>query len=211
MPANLLDVTLTLVMQDSKHYRLFGPDGELLLEGQVGEKPQSLPGTAELRLRVSGLQAHPGSRFNLVRQERLTAIKALKDRFSAKETSRQSALIRLTLLGSNRLETAVILNEIIRIFVEQKSRFLSVEAERTLDFLHDHQLRIALFEIDAFHQQPVNSMVKLCRSLWPQSRCAASFAAFRLTVQLDILVELVRRVKLRIAADHLTSRLDIGK
>ncbi len=146
VPANLLDVTLTLVVLDSRRYRLFDPDGELLLEGKVGESPQPLPGTAELRLRVSGLQAHPGSRFNLVRQARLTAIKTLKDRFSAKETSRQSELIRLTLLGSNRQETAKILNEIIRIFVEQKSRFLSVEAERTLDFLHDQlpELRAAM-------------------------------------------------------------------
>ncbi|MBL3617905.1 MAG: hypothetical protein JMN26_09250 [gamma proteobacterium endosymbiont of Lamellibrachia anaximandri] len=146
VPANLLDVTLTLVMLDSQRYRLFDPDGELLLEGQVGESPQPLPGTADLRLRISGLQAHPGSRFNLVRQARLTAIKALKDRFSAKETSRQSELIRLTLSGANRQKTAVILNEIIRIFVEQKSRFLSVEAERTLDFLQDQlpELRAAM-------------------------------------------------------------------
>ncbi|QYZ67257.1 MAG: polysaccharide biosynthesis tyrosine autokinase [Gammaproteobacteria bacterium (ex Lamellibrachia satsuma)] len=146
VPANLLDATLTLMILDSQRYRLFDPDGELLLEGQVGESPQPLPGTADLRLRISGLQAHPGSRFNLVRQARLTAIKALKGRFSAKETSRQSELIRLTLSGSNRQETAVILNEIIRIFVEQKSRFLSVEAERTLDFLKDQlpELRAAM-------------------------------------------------------------------
>ncbi|MBL3600074.1 MAG: polysaccharide biosynthesis tyrosine autokinase [gamma proteobacterium endosymbiont of Lamellibrachia anaximandri] len=146
VPANLLDVTLTLVVLDSQRYRLFDPDGELLLEGQVGEIPQPLPETAELRLRVSGLQAHPGSRFNLIRQARLTAIKALKDRFSAKETSRQSEMIRLKLSGSNRQETAEILNEIIRIFVEQKSRFLSVEAEKTLDFLQEQlpELRAAM-------------------------------------------------------------------
>ncbi|MBL3528813.1 MAG: polysaccharide biosynthesis tyrosine autokinase [gamma proteobacterium endosymbiont of Lamellibrachia anaximandri] len=146
VPANLLDVTLTLVVLDSQRYRLFDPDGELLLEGQVGEIPQPLPETAELRLRVSGLQAHPGSRFNLIRQARLTAIKALKDRFSAKETSRQSEMIRLKLSGANRQETAEILNEIIRIFVEQKSRFLSVEAEKTLDFLQEQlpELRAAM-------------------------------------------------------------------
>lgn len=133
VPLELERLNLTLLTLESGRYRLLGPDGELLLEGVVGE-PAS--GTANnVTAFVSELRAHPGTRFRVVKRPELEAIEDLQRELVISETRRKTGILRVELSGSDVGLLVKTLDALAAAYVRQNVERKSNEAEKTLEFI----------------------------------------------------------------------------
>lgn len=138
IPLAYLGKTFTIVAGKEGLYQLLEPEGEILLEGQVGHAVQTEMGRdGTLTLFISTLTARPGTRFELVRNARFSAIETLQDNLKVTEKGKQSGMIAISLEGSDPRRVTATINEIANIYVRQNVERKSAEAEQTLSFLED--------------------------------------------------------------------------
>lgn len=142
-PARLGE-NLTLVAGEAGRFTLFGPDEQRLLEGQVGERATG----GGVSLFISRLKARPGTRFTLRRSPRAAAINQLRGEFSARERTRASSIIEISLLGPQPARLTQILDEILHTYVRQNVERRSAQSENTLAFL-ETQLPLLKDQLDA--------------------------------------------------------------
>lgn len=135
VPESMVGTIMTLNVLPDNRFELLDDDDNQLLQGTAGQPSSNLIDGQEIRIYISELHARAGSEFDLGRISRLDAINSLKDRLSVTEVGHQSKILQLLLSGDEREETARTLNEIVIIYVEQNTRFRSVEAQRALEFL----------------------------------------------------------------------------
>lgn len=132
VPRELLGVQLVLVAGEDGHYSLMN-DGELLVEGQVGEMSRN-NGVA---IAVGQLQANPGTHFYVTRQGRMAAITDLEENVAASEHGRDSGIIDLSYVNSDPLLAAAVLSQITDAYVRQNIQRNSAEAEKRLEFVNE--------------------------------------------------------------------------
>lgn len=130
---------LTLKVLAAEQYALYGPSGDKLGQGRVGEEFVPTAGAGAVGVFVQALQANAGVEFTLVKKPRLSTIDALQQQLAASEKGKQSGIIQLTLKGPDPVLAVNILNAIANQYVRQNVERKSAEAEQTLKYL-DQQL-----------------------------------------------------------------------
>jgi len=131
--------SLTLKVLAAEQYAVYGPTGDLLGRGRVGQEFVPAVGAGAVGVFVQDLRATPGVEFTLIKRPRLSVITALQEQLAAIEKSKQSGIIKLTLKGKDPAVALAILNTIINQYVRQNVERKSAEAEQTLKYL-DQQL-----------------------------------------------------------------------
>ena len=139
VPSAFIGETFTLVLGESGRYELLSPEGEPVLNGQIGQAASAQVPGGELKLFVTDLQGRPGTRFELTRRPALAVVSGLQRDLGVSEKGKQSNIIGLSLQGTDRALTTAIVNEIANIYVRQNVERKSAEAQKTLEFL-DRQL-----------------------------------------------------------------------
>lgn len=139
VPSDRYDVRYTLVARGGDKFDLVDPDGDVVLQGQVGSVTRGSESAGPVELRVSRLEARPGTQFLLTRASTLQTIDQLQDALVIAEKTKQSGVIGVSLDGANSKRTAEVINTIAATYVQQNIDRKSAEAEHTLSFL-DQQL-----------------------------------------------------------------------
>jgi tyrosine-protein kinase Etk/Wzc len=140
----LLGQGLTLVAGEGRGYVLRGPDGERLLEGEVG-MPASGPGA---EMFVSELVARPGLEFRLVRRSADETVEDLQEQIRISEKGKKTGVLRVALDGRSPSKIAAIVDALARAYVRQNVERGSAEAEKALSFLQE-QLPVLRAKLDA--------------------------------------------------------------
>lgn len=144
VPRDDLDKSLMLVAGESGTYTLLNEDGDEVLAGKVGARAVA----SKYEIFVSRLDARPGTRVVVIKRSTEMAIKALRERFIAKERGKKSGILEVSLTGPDTDKIIVILDDILNTYVRQNVEQRSAEAENTLKFL-DAQLPVLKKEMDA--------------------------------------------------------------
>jgi len=124
----------------------------LAMNGKVGAEVTGASSLGPVRLKVDKLVGAPGAQFELQRASTLGTIDALQKRLTVAETALQSGIISVSLEGGDSRQTAAIVNNIARRFVQQDVDKRSAEAEHTLAFL-DQQLPELRKQLDESEQR----------------------------------------------------------
>ncbi|MDB5851728.1 MAG: capsular exopolysaccharide family [Rhodoferax sp.] len=142
--ADRLDEPLTLVADGAAGYAVLNATKQKLFEGKIGQDA-GVPG---ISLRIDTLKAGAGTEFTLVRSSVEEAISQLRASFSAKERTKQSGIIEITLMGPNRKTLQTVLNEIVGNYYDQNLTRRATEAENQLQFL-ESQLPALKAQLDS--------------------------------------------------------------
>ena len=160
VPDRYLDKEFTLVALEKGRFRLVGPKGEDLVEGQVGETVTADMGEeVPVAIKISELAAHPGTHFELTRRTSLAAIETLQKAFFVKEISKDTDILSVELKGRNPEQLAKSVNDIATIYVNATVNWESAEASQKLGFLESQlpivkaRLEKAEQELSAYRQQ----------------------------------------------------------
>ena len=149
VPDQLFGKELALVAGQAGTYKLYDPDGELLLDGKVGQTAsQQLKDQKPLTIFVSELTARAGTEFSLERQARLKAIEDLQGRLKVSEKGKSSGILSIVLEGDDPHKVTDQVNEIANIYVRKNVERKSAEAEKTLEFL-DTQLPLVKQQMES--------------------------------------------------------------
>ncbi len=136
LPTRLEGEVFSLRATGDTGYRLYGPDGEVIGNGRVGETLTAvLKNEEKLALFVSELRSRPGTRFELTKNSRLATINNLREDLNINELGKQSGILQMSLEGNSAVRITKILNEIANIYLRQSVERKSAEAENTLSFL----------------------------------------------------------------------------
>jgi tyrosine-protein kinase Etk/Wzc len=136
VPPDLENQRLLLVAEKDGHYRVQGPDGQPLLEGDVG-KPAAAAG--RFGIFVSELRARPGTQFVLVKRPAPEVVEQLQRELVISEKGKKTGIIRVELGGPDLARIVGTLDALSAAYVRQNVERKSEEAERTLEFI-DSQL-----------------------------------------------------------------------
>lgn len=140
VPVALEGEVLTLTAGAGGAYAIAGPDGEALVAGTVSEP--SVLSASGVTAFVSRLVARPGTRFTLVKTDRVGQVETLQQQLTVVELGEQTGVIELSLTGSNPRKVAEILNTIAAVYLRQDVERRSAEAEQTLKFLQEQMPEI---------------------------------------------------------------------
>jgi tyrosine-protein kinase Etk/Wzc len=152
VPERYLGEKFTLVALEGGRFQLLNPDGDALGEGQVGQPLKADMGESEpAAIEVAELEAHPGTRFRLVRQSQLSAIESLKKAFSVKEASKDTDILKVELKGRDPEQLAKSVNDVAKTYVQATVTWESAEAGQKLAFL-ESQLPIVKERLERAEQ-----------------------------------------------------------
>ena len=136
VPDRYLDQTFTLIALEAGRFRLLGPNDQTLVEGQPGEILTADIGEAmPINIKLSELEAHPGTHFELTRKTSLAAIETLQKAFSIEAASKNTDIIKVELKGRNPEQLAKSVNDITTIYINETVNWESAEASQKLNFL----------------------------------------------------------------------------
>jgi tyrosine-protein kinase Etk/Wzc len=136
VPDALQGKPLLLVATESG-FELQDPDGQTLVQGNIGTPVSFGSGQDKGRILVTELKAKPGAHFNVARYSRLDVIEQLQRDISISEQGKQSGVISLQLQGTDPQKIARTLNAVGTNYVRQNVERKSAEAEKSLAFLGD--------------------------------------------------------------------------
>ncbi|GLQ89888.1 polysaccharide biosynthesis tyrosine autokinase [Dyella flagellata] len=133
VPADLLDEKLSLVAGDHGSYTLQDPDGNVLVNGHVGQTMTSNGVTMQVRT----LQANPGTRFRIVRHSHMDTIAVLQKKISADEQGKDSGIIQLTYNNTDPMLATNMLDQVTQLYVRQNVDRSAAEAANSLQFVRE--------------------------------------------------------------------------
>lgn len=131
VPPALVGKALTLVAGPTGRYALRGPDGEALLDGEVGKAAAG----GGVSLFVRELVARAGTRFTVKERARDVAVEDLQRELRIAEKGKKTGIVGMTLDGRDPRRIAAILDAIAQAYVRQNVDRGSAQAAQTLDFL----------------------------------------------------------------------------
>lgn len=140
----LLMKSFTLVAGNNNQFSLW-LDGVKILKGTVGERV--VDSNYGVEINIAKLVAHPGTRFNLVKQPRLKAIMSLQRDFKAHNLGKDANIIELSLKGENKQLITSILDSLSSNYILQNVQRLAAEAENSLAFL-DEQIPLVRLSLN---------------------------------------------------------------
>jgi tyrosine-protein kinase Etk/Wzc len=134
VPPALYDEKWTLIAGRTGSYQLFF-DGSLVLNGTVGALETANTEAGTVAIKVDTLVGASGTRFRVVRHERLDTIEKLSKDLKIEERSKDSGVVGVTLEGKDPGEIAGVLNRMAKIYLRQNADRKAAEAENMIDFL----------------------------------------------------------------------------
>lgn len=121
--------TLTLTVEEEGRYRLEGEN--VSANGTLGQ----LLDVNGISLKISDIQARPGTQFTLSQQSELDAINDLQLNFTVSERSKDSGMLGLTMTGEDPQLIARVLNSIADNYLQQNIARQAAQDSRSLEFL----------------------------------------------------------------------------
>jgi tyrosine-protein kinase Etk/Wzc len=143
VPSSYLSKPLELIAGENNTYTLYNDDGEILLQGAVGEQVSS----SGFTMQVKTLNARPETRFDVIKQRKLNTIID----YRAAERGKDSGIISLSMQHDNPQYAISILDEVSRLYVRQNVERNSAEAAQSLEFLRE-QLPQVRKELERYEQ-----------------------------------------------------------
>ncbi|WP_425054902.1 polysaccharide biosynthesis tyrosine autokinase [Pseudomonas abyssi] len=147
VPSSYLSNPLELVAGANNTYTLYNDDGEILLQGAVGEQVSGNGFT----MQVKTLNARPETRFDVVKQRKLNTIIDYQQELGAAERGKDSGIISLSMQHESPQYAISILDEVSRLYVRQNVERNSAEAAQSLEFLRE-QLPQVRKELERYEQ-----------------------------------------------------------
>ena len=145
IPNNLFNESFTIISEGEQNYSLWYQN-QMLLEGPVGDFLSN--SEFGVSIKIDELVSHPGVKFRLQKKPRLNAIMNLQDNLKVASLGKDSGIMELSLLGSDKKQISSILNSISSGYVLQNVKRLAAEAENSLLFINQQlpKVRSALLE-----------------------------------------------------------------
>ncbi|AHF76511.1 Tyrosine kinase [Sodalis praecaptivus] len=131
VPSAMYNVPMTLVITDKQHYQLKNDDGDVLLEGQVDQ----FVNKGEYGLLVSGIDAEPGSEFEVVKHPTLGVINNIANNLLVEDKGKDTGVLSMTYTGPDKELIRKTLDSITQNYLLQNIERKSAEAEKSLNFL----------------------------------------------------------------------------
>jgi|TARA_X000001388_G_scaffold35536_1_gene25036 tyrosine-protein kinase Etk/Wzc len=147
VPNSYLSKPLELVVGADNTYTLHNDDGEILLQGAVGEQVSS----SGFTMQVKTLNARPETRFDVIKQRKLNTIIDYQQQLGAAERGKDSGIISLSMQHDDPQYAISILDEVSRLYVRQNVERNSAEAAQSLEFLRE-QLPQVRKELERYEQ-----------------------------------------------------------
>lgn len=144
VPRAQLAREMTLVVGEKGTYELLDDDGDRLLKGQVG----ALATGGGVKMQVAVLRAHPGMRFDLMRQRHLTVINNLQRDIGVSESGKDSGILTLAYESADPVLAQSFLQQVAQAYVRQNVERNSAEASAQLAFVKE-QLPNVRSQVDA--------------------------------------------------------------
>lgn len=141
VPDEQLDEPFTLKVLSPTEYNI--NIGDLTIQGETGR----LLSENGLNLLISEIDAPVGTVFEIVKQDKLTAINKLLENLSVTDTSKDSGMLQLTYKGTSTNQVTQILNSLSTNYLQQNVGRKSEEAAKSLDFLKE-QLPLVRAKLD---------------------------------------------------------------
>lgn len=140
------DVTLA-----GNGYELRDASGRLLVAGAMGKDEHFALADGEGAIRVDSTTGAAGTRFDVRRLARSTAIEKLQRALKVEEQGKQSGMLRLRLAGPDADAVAQTLNGIGQVYLGQNVQRKTAEAEKALAFVEGvlPKLRGEILEAEA--------------------------------------------------------------
>jgi tyrosine-protein kinase Etk/Wzc len=135
VPDVLLQKKLTLVARDGRRFELFGPDDEMLAQGEVGRAATAPHKKGTVSVFVQELEARPGTRFDVMKRRREDVIDDLQTDLKIAEKGKKTGIITVALAGHDPKQTAAILDSVAQNYLRQNIERRSAEAASRLEFL----------------------------------------------------------------------------
>jgi len=133
VPADLLDEKLMLIAGDHGTYTLQDPDGNVLVNGHVG---QVATGNG-VTIQVQSMQANPGMHFRVVRHSHMDTIAKLQKDVEAEEQGKDSGIIALTYNNHDPIVATNLLDQVTSLYVRQNIDRSAAEAANSLQFVRE--------------------------------------------------------------------------
>ena len=138
VPDGILGQTMLLVVGDGGSYSLYAPSlffptGTLLVKGRVGEVAKGNGVT----ILVDQLVAHPGMRFDVVRNTDLATINLLQTQIMATEQGTDSGIIAITYDDADPARAQGFMNKLMQLYVKQNVDHNAEEAAKSLTFVKE--------------------------------------------------------------------------
>ncbi|AXF24649.1 tyrosine protein kinase [Burkholderia pyrrocinia] len=125
-----------LTLLDAGRYRLSGSALPAAVTGRIGQPGRFATANGPIVIDVAGIDAHPGTRFTLVRQSRAETIDAFRHALDVQEKVKQSGVIVATLRGPDPQRVQAQLKAIADHYVRQHIERRSADAAQSLAFLN---------------------------------------------------------------------------
>ena len=144
---------IKLVAGTDEHYQLYDADGQLLLEGKIGQVAKTndakLPA---ISIKIEKLLANPGTEFFITKLPRGKILNKLANAMVINDlgTSRganNTGILQISLTDTNPQRAVNVLNAIAKVLVQKDIERKSEEAEKTYVFL-ENQLPISKQALD---------------------------------------------------------------
>ena len=131
VPKYAIDQEYIIQVNDNQRYKLLTEDGDIILQGKVGEELSN--GSFAITLKT--LIARAGTEFIVTRKDRLNTVLDLQATIGASEKGKDSGIVNLSFQHENPEYSQIVLNEITEIYVLRNVERNSAEAKKSLDFL----------------------------------------------------------------------------
>ncbi|CRL44841.1 Tyrosine-protein kinase wzc [Sodalis glossinidius str. 'morsitans'] len=131
LPSDMYNVPMTLIITDKQHYQLKNDDGEVLVEGQVGQ----LASKGDFGLLISGIETEPGTEFEVVKHPTLGAINNIANNLLVEDKGKDTGVLSMTYTGPDKELIRKTLDSITQNYLLQNIERKSAEAEKSLNFL----------------------------------------------------------------------------
>lgn len=152
VPPALYTRKFTLIAGSGGRIRVEGPDGDVVLNGRVGDVLSGTLREGAIRLRVDRVIARPGTEFRLRRASTQLTVAALQKALDVAEQTKQSGIVSIRLDGHDSARTAAVVNSIVRGYVQRNLDWKSAQAEQMLSFL-GNQLPTLRRDLDQAEQR----------------------------------------------------------
>ncbi|MFB1036113.1 MAG: hypothetical protein QMC38_12280, partial [Sinobacterium sp.] len=139
IPERFISKEFVIVVEADQNYSLWFEDIKLL-DGVTGSSSSNTK--YNVGIKVDHIAADKGARFRLVKSSRLSTVLKLQKRVKVVGLGKDTGIMELSLLGTNKARISAILNTISDNYVEQNVQRLGAEAENSLKFIKDQLPKI---------------------------------------------------------------------
>jgi len=133
VPDYLMGKSLTLIAGERGAFTLLDGDGNILLQGQVGQIAKG----HDVTMQVKTLTANRGMRFGVVRNRDLATISLLQRKIDASEQGKDSGIIALTYEDADPVLATNLLDQVSNAYVRQNVDRNSAQAANSLQFVKE--------------------------------------------------------------------------